>query len=297
MPSLQDIRRRILSIKNTRQITSAMKLVAGAKLRRATENVEAARPYQEDLARVLHRVASGAADLEEPLFQVRAEVKTLDVLLFTSDRGLCGSFNSGLLRSCEHWVRQQERQGRTVRIRAYGKRGRDHFRKRGYSVVEQHEGVHASEFVDLARDAATRARLAFLAGEVDEVHLFYNRFYSVITQRPVSSLLLPVALQVDDSGEDAGQGPTGVAEHLDFDYEPAGDQILSALLPLFLQTVVLQALLENEAGQHGARMTAMDSATRNATELIDGLTLDYNRARQAAITKELIEIVSGADAL
>lgn len=292
MPSLRDIRRRINSVKSTRQITSAMKLVAGAKLRRATENAEAARPYQQTLSRVLQRVASAATDLDEPLFQPHESIRKVDLLVFASDRGLCGGFNNNLLRFCERTIQSHVEQGRVVRIFTFGKKAKDYLTKRGYPVVESKLGLRSDDFVEVTRERGARMRAEYVDGSVDEVWLLFNQFKSVMTQKPTAVRLLPVSVQEATRG--AG-GETDAAA--DFDYEPDAGRILASLVPLYVETVTLQAFLETEAGEHAARMTAMDSATRNASELIDSLTLQYNRARQAAITKELIEIVSGADAL
>lgn len=293
MPSLRDIRRRIQSVKSTRQVTSAMKLVAGARLRRATENAEAARPYAQTLSRVLGRLAASAADLDQPLLQVRTPPRVVELVVFSSDRGLCGGFNGNLLRDVERRVRLLREEGREVRIRTYGRKARDYLAKRGYPVAEKTIGLQPSVFADEARELSMRLREAYVSGAVDEVQLVYNRFVSVISQRPTSLTVLPVTLERTTSA------PAGAAEDegLDYRYEPDPERILGSLLPLYVDTVLLQAFLETEAGEQAARMTAMENATRNATELIDNLTLAYNRARQAAITKELIEIVSGAEAL
>jgi len=286
--SLRDIRRRINSVKSTRQITAAMKLVAGAKLRRATENAQAARPYQEALTSVLGRVAQGAGDYELPLLERRERVQRVLLVVFTSDRGLCGGFNSNLLREVERRARELRDQGREVELITVGKKARDHLVKRGYSVIDSHIDVDPPEFAARAADLGARLRVAFVDQGYDQVQLVYNRFVSAMTQRPTGLQLLPISLDdADQSAEAAG----------DYRYEPDGEQILATLLPLYLDTVLLQALLETEAGEQAARMTAMDNATRNANDIIGTLTLKYNRARQAAITTELIEIVSGAEAL
>jgi F-type H+-transporting ATPase subunit gamma len=265
-----------------------MKLVAGAKLRRATENAQAARPYQESLIRVLGRVAPGARDADLPLLRRREAVKHVRLVVFTSDRGLCGGFNSNLLRDVEHRVHELRADGLEVSIVTVGKKARDYLGKRRYPVVHSHLDVDAAEFAQLARRMGAALRVAFVDEGVDEVQLVFNRFVSTMVQRPMGFTLLPISVQ----GEGADTGGLG-----DYAYEPDGSSILATLLPLYVDTVLLQAMLETQAGEMAARMTAMDSATRNATEIIGKLTLQYNRARQAAITKELIEIVSGAEAL
>lgn len=294
MPSLRDIRRRILSVKSTRQITAAMKLVAGARLRRATENALAARPYQQTLDRVLGHVAKAAVSLEQPLLDVHAERKVVALTVFASDRGLCGGFNNQLFRFTERFIRQEESEGRRVLLRTYGKKTRDYFTKRGYDVQEAIVGLRPNDFAEEARKLAVALRVAYTRGDTDQSVLIFNEFRSVGSQRPTTLQLLPVTLSSEEPSLIAKQDPSFDA---DYTFEPDASRILDALLPLYVETTLLQALLETEAGEHAARMRAMDSATRNASELIDKLTLAYNRVRQAAITKELIEIVSGAQAL
>ncbi len=293
MASLQDIRRRISSVKNTRQITAAMKLVAGAKLRRATENAQAARPYQESLSKVLGRVAEASPDAELPLLERREDVKTVLLVVFTSDRGLCGGFNSNLLRDTERRVRELRAEGLEVSIITVGKKARDYLVKRNYPVIESHIDLDPKEFTVTAKMLGSKLRVAFVDEGADQVQLVYNRFVSTMTQRPTGLEMLPISVK-DDGADSSDDTEDAVG---DYRYEPRGEAILEALLPLYLDTVLLQAMLETEAGEQAARMTAMDSATRNATDIIGNLTLQYNRARQAAITKELIEIVSGAEAL
>jgi F-type H+-transporting ATPase subunit gamma len=289
--SLRDIRRRITSVKNTRQITAAMKLVAGAKLRRATENAQAARPYQESLTRVLGRVVEASPDAELPLLVRREQIEKVLLVVFSSDRGLCGGFNSNLLRDTERRVRELQADGLEVSIITVGKKARDYLVKRKYPVIESHIDVDPNEFTATVAKLGSKLRVAYIDDGFDQVQLVYNRFVSAMTQRPTGFELLPISVQ---GGDEIDQDDELGA---DYRYEPQGETILATLLPLYLDTVLLQALLETEAGEQAARMTAMDSATRNASDIIGSLTLKYNRARQAAITKELIEIVSGAEAL
>lgn len=289
MPNLKDIRLRIGSVKKTKQITSAMKLVAGAKLKRATDRAMAARPYREQLGNVIRRVAAAAGDVEEPLMQPREEVKKILVVVLTSDRGLCGPFNNGLLRHTWDWMGQQRAKGAEVTVRLYGRKGQAFFRRVKQPLAESTLDYSRTPKMDLVRPLTSAMVAGFLDGEFDEVYLVYNRFVSALVQKPTFDQVLPLTVATPP-GEEA-EAPA------DYRYEPTADQILGALLPLYLQTLVLSAFLETEAGEFAARMTAMDSATRNASDLIDRLTLDYNRARQAAITKEIIEIVSGAAAL
>ncbi|MBM4392204.1 MAG: ATP synthase F1 subunit gamma [Deltaproteobacteria bacterium] len=284
MASLRDIRTRIASVKSTRQITSAMKMVAAAKLRRATEAATNARPYQETLTATIGRVASGAGDIEHPLLTTRAAVKKVVLVVVGTDRGLCAGFNSNRDRKVEELVRSLRAEGKTVTVRSFGKKPRDFLKARG--VDSQNEnGVVAAKYAATVAALSESLTTGFEAGEFDEAWLCYNKFKSTLTQVPTFTRILPLSIEKSE----------GAAA--DFKYEPDGKNIMGTLLPLYLRTLLLQAFLENEAGEHASRMTAMDSATRNASDLIDRLTLEYNRSRQAAITKELIEIISGAEAL
>jgi F-type H+-transporting ATPase subunit gamma len=287
--NLKEIKSRIRSVQKTKQITSAMKLVAGAKLKKATERAVSARPYQQRLSDVLERVVARASDGSDPLLERRSEVKKVAIVVLTTDRGLCGGFNNTLLRRTLDFVNKRREAGVQPVLTVYGRKGADFCKSRGLPVGVQQVGYDRTPRIELSRPLADQLTAAFLDGEVDEVYLAYNQFVNTITQRPTFQRVLP--MQVEEVAE--GEAPSGV----DYVYEPSADELLKTLLPLYLRTVVLQAFLETEAGEHAARMTAMDSATRNASDLIDRLTLDYNRARQAAITKELIEIISGAEAL
>lgn len=284
MASLRDIRTRITSVKSTRQITSAMKMVAAAKLRRATESCTNARPYQAALTATLQRVAAAAGDVENPLLEKRATVKNVCVVVIGSERGLCGGFNANRDRRIEDFVKSLKAEGKNVTMKTFGKKPRDFFRNRGYAPDATIE-VNAAKYVSTVQGLSDYLTTAFTSGEIDEAWLCFNKFKSTLAQVPTISQLLPLSLE-------ASAAPAS-----DFVYEPDGASILGTLLPLYVRAVLLQSFLENEAGEHAARMTAMDSSTRNATDLIDRLTLEYNRGRQAAITKELIEIISGAEAL
>jgi len=286
MASLRDTRRRITSVKNTRQITRAMKLVAGAKLRRATDAATAAKPYQQTLSRVLGRVVAGAGEVEHPLLNVPENDSDILVAVLTSDRGLCGGFNSQLLRSVQADIDALIAEGKNVRILAFGKKGAGHFKKRGYNVEEATLDLDPSQYAEEAEKLATKMMVEMANNGFEKAIVAYNDYRSVMVQVPSFVQVLPMVL---DTEEEAGGG--------DFIYEPDGNEILGRLLPMALKTQVFQAFLETQAGEQAARMAAMDSATRNASDLIDDLTLLYNRGRQAAITTELTEIVSGAEAL
>jgi F-type H+-transporting ATPase subunit gamma len=287
MASLRDIRTRIASVKNTKQITSAMKMVSAAKLRRATEAATSARPYQQTLTKTLQRVASAAGDdVQHPLLTSREEVKKVLVVIVTSDRGLCGGFNSTLNRRAEDFVKKQRSQGREVTVRTFGRKAKDYFRARGFDTSAGRTELVRQLFADEATKLGEALTAGFVAGEFDEAYIAYNQFKSTLAQIPTFQRVLP--LSIESAGESGGA---------DYIYEPSSQELLGALLPMDLRTLLLQAFLETEAGEHAARMTAMDNATRNASDLISALTLEYNRGRQAAITKELIEIVSGAEAL
>ncbi|MCB9765283.1 MAG: ATP synthase F1 subunit gamma [Alphaproteobacteria bacterium] len=289
MANLRDIKRRIGTVRNTRQITRAMKLVAGAKLRRAQERAEQARPYARSLNRVLGRVAASAGgDVTHPLLTQHEAVDEVVVVVMGSDRGLCGSFNNALFRKTVYFCEDLTRQGRKVSLRIYGKKAKAFFASRPWPVVQEVIDLHSDKYVDLARELAQRLTADFTSGAVQEVYLAYNDFRSVMVQTPIFPRVLPLSIGTTEDAD---------APDTDYMYEPDGQQLIDTLLPLQLHTTLLQALLETEAGEQASRMTAMDSATRNASELIDSLTLEYNRARQAAITTEIIEVVSGAEAL
>lgn len=291
MANLRDIKVRIGSVKKTRQITSAMKLVAAAKLNRATAAATAARPYREQLADVLGRVAGATTeDDDEPLLQARPEVKRVAAVVLTSDKGLCGPFNNGLLRKFEDWYQARKALGQEVEIHVFGRKGRDFLRARDYAMASQVVDYAKTPKMDLVRPLSERMVSGFVDHAHDETVLVYNRFVNTLVQEPTFETILP--LSVTETDDDVDRLASG-----DYRYEPGPGEIIGNLLPLYLRTIILQAFLETDAGDHAARMTAMDNATKNAGELINDLTLQFNRARQAAITTEIIEITSGAAAL
>ena len=282
MPALIDIRRRIRSVKSTQQITKAMKMVSAAKLRRAQEAMFAARPYARKMLEVLNSVAARADPEAHPLLVERGHDKVLLVVI-TADKGLCGAFNANIIRTAARFV--AERGVGKVELGIVGRKGRDAFKRRGLKVRTERVGVQVLRYA-LARELAQELIAAFTQGEADEVYLVYNEFKSVIQQRIVVDRLLPIerrALQPRQPG-------------FDYVYEPEPAGIFKSLLPRHVEVQVWRALLESQAAEHGARMTSMDAATNNASEMIDRLTLYMNKVRQAAITKEIIEVVSGAGA-
>ena len=285
MASLKSIRKRISSVKSTQQITKAMKMVAAAKLRRAQEAAQEARPYAEKLSAMLQTVASRvAADSGHPLLAERPTERRIDLLIVTSDRGLCGGYNAQLIRKAEQFI--AEHAGTQVRVTAVGNKGYMYFRRRPVGVAEQHIQMPAGPGLALALELSARVARDYIAEETDGVYLLYSRFRSALSQVPTVESLLPVPPKTD-----------GSSDTLDYIYEPDEATLLDRLLRQYITTLVLRAFLESIASEQGARMTAMDSATANARDMIDRLTLAMNRARQAAITTELMEIVSGAEAL
>ncbi|MCY4190126.1 MAG: F0F1 ATP synthase subunit gamma [Rhodospirillaceae bacterium] len=295
MASLKELRSRIASVKSTQKITSAMKMVAAAKLRRAQEQAEEARPYAERMDRML---ASLAASLQgrngvSPMLAGTGADKTHLLLVITSDRGLCGGFNTSIVRRARQMANDLRAEGKTVRIICIGRKGRDQLRRDFADEIVNsftEVGRRKLSFEDADQIAAQVAEL-FTAGEFDVCTMIYNRFKSVISQIVTTQLLIPVAPPEGDE-EDSDGAASAV-----YSYEPDEAEILADLLPRNLAVQVFRGLLESAASEHGARMSAMDNATRNAGDMINGLTLTYNRTRQAQITKELIEIISGAEAL
>jgi F-type H+-transporting ATPase subunit gamma len=281
MANVRDIRRRIRSARNIQQITRAMKFVSAAKLRKAQDRVVASRPYARQMLAVLNSLATRVPDYAHPLLASRGGER-VELLVITSDKGLCGAYNTNILRQGMEFLAEP---GREVVLNILGKRARDFFRRRPFPI--RHEAVNVLANPTFA-DAAAIARDVideFIKGERDEVWLVYNEFKSVVQQRVVVEPLLPIRRL-------AGLGPA--VHQLEYLYDEPPDQIFSRLLPRHVETQVFRALLEAAAAEHGARMTAMDAATNNAREMIDNLTLHANKVRQAGITKELIEIVSGA---
>ena len=297
MPSLIDLRRRIRAVKNTQQITKAMKMVAASKLRRAQERIMSARPYAVQMQRVLSSVAGRVDPSIHPLLAVRErrpESKTL-VIVITGDKGLCGSFNTNVIKAAGAYV--VDAAGPTLGL--VGRKGRDFFGRRGFTVLFEQIGIFQKLRFDDARAIAQVAVNAFVSGDVDRVVLVFNEFKSVMTQRVVVEQLLPIArADVDAGSNPAAQASPGEGYlPVDYLYEPSAQEIFNQLLPRYVEVQIYRALLESNAAFFAAQMVAMDSATKNSGDMIASLTLYMNKVRQAAITREIIEVVSGAQAL
>jgi len=281
VPALIDIRRRIRSVKNTQQITKAMKMVSAAKLRRAQEAMFAARPYARKMMEVLNSLASRAQPELHPLLQEHGDKRVL-LLVVTSDKGLCGGFNANIVRAAVRFL--DERSDKELQLETIGRKGRDFFKRRRWKIRNEHVGIFQNLKFAAAKAIAQDLIRAYTAQELDQIYLLYNEFKSVIQQRIVVERLLPIEkLQLQ---------PTEPA--LDYIYEPKPAEIFGQMLPRHVEIQVFRALLESAAAEHGARMSAMDAASNNASDMIDRLTLYMNKVRQAAITKEIIEVVSGA---
>jgi len=287
MATLKAIRKRISSVRNTQQITKAMKMVSAAKLRRAQEAAVAARPYAEKMTELLKNVAARVSIEAHPLLQTREE-KKIDLVLFTSDRGLCGGYNANLIRAAEAFIRRHP-PDKEVELTLVGRKGADHFRRRRAPIADRYLNVLATAPDELAAAIGQKLISRFINRETDAVYILYSHFRSALSQVPTLEKLLPVSLS--ETNDAAAQQLT---EYL---YEPGIEQLLASLLPRITDVAVQRALLEATASEHGARMTAMDSATSNASKMIGSLTLQMNRARQASITRELMEIVGTAEAL
>lgn len=289
MASLKDLKNRIESVKSTRKITKAMQMVAAAKLRRAQDCAEAARPYADRMKEVLSNLAKGASESfgAPMLLSGNGNSNTILLIVATSERGLCGGFNSSIVKLVKNHAQTCLAEGKKVKIFTIGKKGREQLKREfgdlmvGHFDMSSIKGVSYSVAAEISKDMIS----LFEKGEFDIATIFYSQFQSVLVQNPVGQQLIPALVEQNDKGIKA------------YDYEPDKDIILTELLPRSITTQIFTALLENGASEQGARMSAMDNATRNAGEMIDKLTIQYNRSRQAAITNELIEIISGAEAL
>lgn len=290
MASLRDVQNQITGVKKTKQITKAMNMVASAKMRKAQERIERFRPYADKFYEMLGDLAAGADESVHPLLEVRDEVKTVGIMVTTSDRGLCGAFNVNIINMAKKLARAKAAEGKTVKVWCIGKKARDAFRKLEFEIVRaEHDAMGSLDFT-LAASVGNELIAGYIAGELDEVHVCYGEFQSMAKQPPVDLMVLPMAPQ-EEEGE-AAAGGSG-----DYLYEPSVEGLLAELLPRFIKVQVYRAMLDTSASEHAARMAAMDNATKACDELTDTLTLLYNKTRQAAITGDLMDIVGGVEAL
>lgn len=298
MPTLKEVELKIKAVKKTQKITKAMNMVAASKLNRAQEKMVAFRPYANKFGEVLGSLAERIeADAEHapPLLVPRTEVNTVDLLLMTSDRGLCGSFNTNLVVKAERFVKEKAEQGVEVRLICMGRKGRDYFRRRKHNILDEHIGIVGGQFdFSIAINAGNGLIDGFLDGKSDEAYMIYSEFVSMARQTPTIQQLLPIT-NVEKAEEDQEAEQTGfVAEHI---CEPSAEELMAVMLPKQVYVQLFKGLLETSTSEHAARMQAMDNATSNCKEMIESLTLSYNKARQAAITADLMDIVGGAEAL
>ncbi len=288
MPSMKDVLNKISSVKKTKQITKAMNMVASAKLRKAQERIEQFRPYAEKYYELLGDLAMGVEPTAHPLLEPREELNSAGILLMTSDRGLCGAYNANLINLGLQLAAQKAEKGKLVKFYCVGRKGRDKIKKSKFELIKSYpDRMNYFDF-SLATELGNEITAAYLEHELDEVHLVYGKFLSVARQQASSLQILPVT--ATEEGQIASSG-------VEYTYEPSVQGILAELLPRFINVQIYRGLLETAASEHAARMTAMDNATRNCDDMIADLTLSYNKARQAAITTELMDIVGGAEAL
>ena len=286
MPSLKDIRRRISSVKSTQKITRAMKLVAAARLRKAQENITQARPYANELRAMIAELALRTEEHDHPLLAIR-EPRRVMLLVLTSDRGLCGAFNANVLREAQTYLAEHKDEHEEVQLAVLGKKGREYLEFRDIEINQYFPGLDVGNALERAEEMCAKVVDGFLGEDLDKVYVLYNEFKSAMSQRIVVEQLLPI--EPMELPDDAAPG--------EFAYEPDKETILENILPMYLQVELYRAALESTASEYGARMTAMENATNSANDMIATLTLQYNKARQAAITTELGEIVGGAEAM
>lgn len=286
MASLKSIKKRIVSVKNTRQITKAMKMVSAAKLRRAQETIVAARPYANKMNEVLQSLAGSLQDDQHPLLEKR-EVKKLLLIVITADRGLCGGFNTNLCKTGERFLKDNSESYEQIHVLTVGRKGYEYFKNR-CDIYKNVTDIISKPVYERTALLAQDIIHGFLEGEYDRVEVLYNSFRTVMSQDITFQQLLPVVTESQGAADE---------HHVEFIYEPSQKQLLAEIVPKNIEVQIFRSVLESIAGEHGARMTAMDSATKNADEMIGKLTLQYNRARQAAITTELMEIISGSESI
>ena len=293
MPNLKELKNRISSVKSTRKITSAMKMVAASKLRRAQDLAESSRVYADSLSFILSSLAGNtknSSDLPE-ILTGRENSKISLLIINSSDRGLCGGFNSNLFRNAKNWISEQQEKGKSVKIITVGKKASSFYRKTDLDVIANFDDLNSNDKqLQVSEEIKNKIMELFENNEIDEVSILFNKFVSVITQEPTYQSLIPL------SNEEVDEEVTDISNAV-FEFEPDKNELLEYLVPRNFLTQIYRSVLESSASEHAARMTSMDNATRNAGDMIDGLTLTYNRTRQAFITKELIEIISGAEAV
>ncbi len=293
MPNLKELKNRISSVKSTKKITSAMKMVAASKLRRAQELAESSRVYADSLGFILSSLAGNtknSSDLPE-ILTGRENSKISLLIINSSDRGLCGGFNSNLFRNAKNWISEQQEKGKSVKIITVGKKASSFYKKTDLNVIANFDDLNSNDKqLQVSEEIKNKIMELFKNNEIDEVSILFNKFVSVITQEPTYQSLIPL------SNEEADEEMTDTSNAV-FEFEPDKNELLEYLVPRNFLTQIYRSVLESSASEHAARMTSMDNATRNAGDMIDGLTLTYNRTRQAFITKELIEIISGAEAV
>ncbi|MCG2775350.1 MAG: ATP synthase F1 subunit gamma [Desulfobacterales bacterium] len=289
MATLRDILRKIGAVKKTQQITKAMYMVAAARLRTTQRRMENFKPYAGKFAEVLGNLASGIDPEIHPLLVKKEEVSRVELLHFTADRGLCGSFNGNTVNAAEKWIKGQKDNGRDCSLTLVGKKGRDFFRKQGANITESHIQIYGKIDISFINQMTRGFITRYLSDEIDEVHMIYTRFISMAKQGPTLVKLIPI-----EPPQREAETEEKAAEYL---CEPSAEKLLIELLPKHISVQIYNAFLQNEVSEHAARMSAMDNATRNCREIVENLTLVYNKARQAAITAELMDIVGGAEAI
>lgn len=291
MATLRDIKRKIDAVKKTSQITKAMNMVAAAKLRGAQQNMERFHPYALKFREFIGRLAAGVEDASQySLLTPKEQVKKVELLLVTADRGLCGSFNTNLIISAERFIRAKNAEGVEVSLTTAGRKGNDYFRRRPVNLRKRYIGLLNKVSYDDARQIGAELIEQFETGAADEVYVIYSHFVNIVRQQPTVVRLLPISASSDTAGE-------GQQGHFEYLFEPSHQALLTDLLPNYIHVQVLETLYQTSVGEHAARMAAMENATNNCKELVRTLTLTYNKARQAGITKELMDIVGGAEAL
>jgi F-type H+-transporting ATPase subunit gamma len=293
MPSLIDIRRRIKSVKNTQQITKAMKMVAAARVRKTQEAILNARPYADKMLEVMNSLAARVDRSSHPLLELHDNDEHVEILVITADRGLCGSFNTNAIKTTLNFM--DERRQHDIGLNLVGKKGRDFFRRQQFHIIDEYIELFPHVAYEQARTIGQDIIAGYQAAKLDKVYVIYNKFVSMLSQQPVVEQLLPIK-EIHFEEENRFDA-NGIPLDADYIYEPTSSEILKELLPRHVNVQIYRALLESAAAENAARMNAMDNATRNAADMIKGLTLEMNRIRQEAITTEILEVVSGADAL